>query len=58
MVTRQCHVIRKKAEKKYPAPVREVNLRVDSQARVGLERHSQLFRTNIADRVVREPVGV
>jgi hypothetical protein len=28
------------------------------QARVGKERHSQLFRTNITDRIVPEAVGV
>jgi hypothetical protein len=35
-------------------PVREVDLLEAGQARVGLERHSQLFRTNTTDRVVRE----
>jgi hypothetical protein len=39
-------------------PVREVDLPKGGQARVGLERHSQLFRTNITDRVHREAVGV
>jgi hypothetical protein len=39
-------------------PVREVDLLEVGQARIGLERHSQLFGTNITDRVAREAVGV
>ncbi len=56
MIPRQCIVMRKRAQKEMPAPVREVDLLEAGQARVGLERHSQLFRTNITDGVVREAV--
>jgi hypothetical protein len=40
------------------APVQEVDLLKAGQARVGLERHSQLFCTNITDRIAPEAVGV
>jgi hypothetical protein len=44
--------------KEMPAPVREVDLLEAGQARVGLERHSQLFCTTITDRFAVEAVGV
>jgi hypothetical protein len=48
----------KQSRKEISAPVQRVDLLEISQARVGLERYSQLFRANITDRTAREPVGV
>ncbi len=48
----------KENRKEMSAPVRGLDLLEAGQARVGLERHSQLVGTNFTDRVVREAVGV
>ena len=58
MIPRQCKCDEKESRKELSAPVREEDLLEAGQARVGLERHSKLFRTNITDLVVREAVGV
>jgi hypothetical protein len=49
---------KKESRKELFSPLRRVDLLEVAQARVGLERQSQLVRTFIADRVVAEAVGV